>query len=351
MPLSETLRKLLTAPGPSGYEQGAAAVFREACSAFAEITYDSVGSTVARVKGTGDGPFVAVIGHIDEIGLIVHHIDDDGFLWFTGVGGWDPVILVGQRLELATRNGPVTGVVGKKPIHLLKDEERKQAPELKNLHVDIGAKDGADARAMVRIGDVAVIAGEPVEFPNDRVISRSMDNRLGCYVALEAARLVAEAGDAKGDIAAAAVTQEEITFAGARTTAFSLEPDLVIVVDVTFATDQPDVNEKELGRHRFGSGPVLQRGSTLDPAIFELIHETAEAEGIPFTVTASARATGTDADAIHASRGGIPSGVVSIPLRYMHSPVEMVQLDDVENTAKLLAAFARRLEAGVSFER
>ncbi len=351
MPLPETLRKLLTAPGPSGYEQAAAAVFRDAASAFAEITYDTVGSSVARVKGTGDGPFVAVIGHIDEIGLIVHHIDDDGFLWFTGVGGWDPVILVGQRVEISTRDGLVPGVVGKKPIHLLKDDERKKAPELKQLHIDIGAKGGDDARARVRIGDVAVIAGEPVELPNDRVISRSMDNRLGCFVALEAARLVAEAGGAPGDVAAVAVAQEEITFGGAHTTAYTLRPDIAVVVDVTFATDAPGTDEKELGKHHFGTGPVIQRGSTLDPTVFELIHAAGEAEGIPFTVAASARYTGTDADAFHVSRGGIPSTVVSIPLRYMHSPVEMVQLDDVENAAKLIAAFAQRLEAGLDLRR
>jgi putative aminopeptidase FrvX len=347
----DVLARLLTAAGPSGYEQAPAAVFRDAASAFAEVTQDTVGSTVARVRGSGDGPVLAIAGHIDEIGLIVHHVDDDGFLWFTAVGGWDTVVLVGQRLDVLTREGPIPGVVGKRPIHLLDAEERKKAPELKQLHIDIGAKDGDDARSLVRIGDVAVVSGAPVEYPNGRVVSRSMDNRLGCYVAYEAARMVAEAGDAAADVCALAVTQEEITFAGARTTAFSLEPDLVIVVDVTFATDQPDLNEKELGRHRFGSGPVLQRGSTLDPQIFELMHETAEAEGIPFTVTASARSTGTDADAIHSARAGIPSGVVSIPLRYMHSPVEMVQLDDVENTAKLLAAFARRLDAGVSFKR
>src|ERR687891_1991604 len=167
MPLPDVLRRLLTAPGPSGYEQAAAAVFRDAAAAFAEVTHDTVGSTVARVKGTAGGPLLAVVGHIDEIGLIVHHIDDDGFLWFGGVGGWDPVILVGQRVQIATRNGMVPGVVGKRPIHLLKDEERKKAPELKHLHVDIGAKDGDDARGRVRVGDVAVIAGEPVEFPNN----------------------------------------------------------------------------------------------------------------------------------------------------------------------------------------
>jgi putative aminopeptidase FrvX len=351
MPLTDTLRRLLTAPGPSGYEQPATAVFREAAGVFAEITHDTVGSTVARVNGTGDGPLVAVVGHIDEIGLIVHHIDDDGYLWFTGVGGWDPVILVGQRVEVATEAGAIPGVVGKKPIHLLKEEDRKQAPKLENLHVDIGAKDGDEARRLVRIGDVAVIAGEPVELPNDRVISRSMDNRLGCYVAFEAARLVAEAGDAPGDVAAVAVAQEEITFGGAHTTAYTLRPDIAVVVDVTFASDAPGSDDKETGRHRFGSGPVLMRGSTLDPTVFELLHAAGEAEGIPFTLAASARATGTDADAFHISRGGVPSAVVSVPLRYMHSPVEMVQLDDVENAARLIAAFVRRLEPGLDLRR
>jgi endoglucanase len=351
MPVPETLRKLLTAPGPSGYEQAPAAAFRAAASAFAEVTHDTVGSTVARVPGTGDGPLVAVVGHIDEIGLIVHHVDDEGFLWFTGVGGWDSMILVGQRVEVATREGSVPGVVGKKPIHLLKEEDRKKVPELKQLHIDIGAADGEEARRLVRVGDVAVIAGEPVELPNGRVVSRSLDNRLGCFVALEAARHVAEAGGAPGDVCAVAVAQEEITFGGAHTTAYSLRPDIAVVVDVTFATDPPGSDEKELGRHRFGSGPVLTRGSTLDPKVFELLHEAGEAEGIPFTVAASARYTGTDADAFHRSRAGVPTAVVSIPLRYMHSPVEMVQLDDVENAARLIAAFAQRLSGDLDLRR
>src|ERR671922_1610120 len=152
MALPETLRKLLTAPGPSGYEQAPAAVFREAAAAFAEVTHDTVGSSVARVSGTADGPFVAVVGHIDEIGLIVHHVDDDGFLWFTGVGGWDPIVLVGQRVSVATRSGPVLGVVGKKPIHLMKEDDRKKVPQLKELHIDIGAANGEEARRLVRIG-------------------------------------------------------------------------------------------------------------------------------------------------------------------------------------------------------
>ena len=352
MSLPEGLRRLLTAAGPSGYEGAPAAVFRELARALTdEVSWDSVGSTVARVPAAGDGPRVAIVGHIDEIGLMVHHIDDEGMLWFSGVGGWDPVIVVGQRVEIATRDGVVPGVVGKKPIHLLDSEERKKAPELKNLHIDIGARDGDDARARVRIGDVAVIAGEPLELPNDRVVSRSMDNRLGCWVALEAARLVAEAGGAPGEVCAVGVAQEEITFAGAQTTAFSLDPAVAIVVDVTFETKQPGVEVREEGPHAFGSGPAISRGSTLDPLVYERLVEAAEAEGIPYTVRASTRATFTDADAIHKARAGIPSGVVSIPLRYMHSPVEIVQLDDVANCARLIAAFARRLTADVSFQR
>src|SRR4051812_20907545 len=257
MGMPDTLHKLLTAAGPSGYEQAPAAAFREAASAFAEVSHDTVGSTVARVPGTGDGKSLAIVGHIDEIGLIVHHIDDNGYLWFTGVGGWDPIVLVGQRVEIATRAGVVPGVVGKKPIHLMKEDDRKKVPQLKDLHIDIGAADGDEARRLVRVGDVAVIDTAPVEFPNNRFVSRSMDNRIGCFVALEAARLVAEAGGAPGDVYALAVTQEEITFGGAHTSSYALRPDCAIAVDVTFATDQPGLDEKELGRHRLGSGAVL----------------------------------------------------------------------------------------------
>jgi endoglucanase len=351
VPLPDVLRSLLTATGPSGYEGAPARAFAEACEPFADVSTDVMGTVTARVKGTGDGPTLAIVGHIDEIGLIVTHIDDKGFLSFIGVGGWDPVILVGQRVALTTRAGVLPGVVGKKPIHLLKDEERKKAADMKDLHIDIGAKDGDEAKSLVRIGDVAIIAGDPIELPNDRVISRAMDNRLGCYVAYEAARLVAEAGGATGDVVAVAAVQEEITFAGARTVAHSLRPDVALVVDVTHATDAPGIDERENGTHPFGSGPVIERGSTLHPAVFELLHAAAEAEEIPFTLSASARFTGTDADAIHVSRDGIPTGLLGLPLRYMHSPVEMVQLDDVANAAKLAAAFARRLTAETAFGR
>ena len=348
------LRELLQARAPSGYEGAAAKVWLRAAGKFAEASTDVVGTPRALVtpkRARKDARRLVVMGHIDEIGLIVTHIDDDGYLWFTGVGGWDPQILVGQRVVLDTDDGPVPGVVGKKPIHLLREEERKKVAELRELHIDIGARNGDDARGAVHIGDVAVIDAEPVELPNGRLTSRALDNRLGSFVALEAARLVAEAGGGRWEVAAVAAAQEETTFGGSRTSAFSLEPDAAIVVDVTHATDAPGIDVKEAGKHELGSGPVISRGSSLNPGVFELLRRTAESEGIPFTVEASARATGTDADAVHISRAGVPTGLVSVPIRYMHSPVELVQLEDVHAAARLIAAFALRLDGDTSFAR
>jgi putative aminopeptidase FrvX len=351
MPIPPVLRALLTTHGPSGQESAPATVFAQAASAFADVTTDVMGSVWARVKGTGGGPTLAVVGHVDEIGLIVTHVEDEGFLRFAGVGGWDPQILVGQRVELMTRAGAIPGVVGKKPIHLMRDEDRKKVPELRDLHLDIGAADGDQARALVRVGDVAVLAGEPIELPNGRAVSRSMDNRLGCFVAYEAARLVADAGGAPGDVVAVASVQEETGGSGAGTTAYALRPDLAIVVDVTHATDAPGVPTSELGSHPFGSGPVVERGTNINPRVAELLLDTAEAEGIAYTIEASGRGTATDLDSVHASRGGVPSGLIGLPLRYMHSAVEMVQLDDVHAAARLIAAAAQRLAADTSFAR
>ena len=351
----KVLLDLLAARGPSGYESAPAAVWRDAAKGFAEVSTDLVGTPLALVAPKHDARIPArrllVVGHIDEIGLIVTHIDDQGYLWFGSVGGWDAQILVGQRVVLDTRAGPVRGVVGKRPIHLLREDDRKKVAEIRDLHIDIGANDGNDARERVRIGDVAVIDADPVELGNGRLVSRALDNRLGSFVALEAARLVAEAGGSEWELAAVAVAQEEITFAGSRTSAFSLEPSAAIVVDVTHATDAPGVEVKEIGKHELGSGPVISRGSTLHPRLFEFLHDTAEREQIPFTVEASARATGTDADAVHVSRAGVPTGLVSIPIRYMHSPVELVQLDDVHACARLIAATALRLDGETAFTR
>ena len=342
------LDRLLRTAAPSGYEEPAATVWREAAS-FAELSSDGLGSSIARVGEAA--PLLAVVGHIDEIGLLVTHIDEKGFLWFAPIGGWDPQILVGQRVELRGRDGAVPGVVGRKPIHLLDPDQRKKVVELKGLHIDIGAADRDEAAELVRVGDPVVIATEPVRVMGDRLVSRSMDNRLGAYVALEALRRCHERGGLEGSFAAVAAVQEEIGLFGARTAAFEVRPDVAIAVDVTHATDAPGVDEKEIGSHPLGSGPAIGRGSTLSPKVFELLVEAAEEAGVEHTISASGRGTSTDADVLQISRSGIPTGLVSIPLRYMHSPVEMVDLADVEAAVELIAAFALRLSDGVDLSR
>jgi endoglucanase len=349
--LSETpklLDQLLRAGAPSGYEAPAAEIWREAAS-FADLSSDGLGSSIARIGDTA--PLFAVVGHIDEIGLIITHVDEKGFLWFAPIGGWDPQILVGQRVAVRGRNGVVPGVVGRKPIHLLEPDQRKKVVELKSMHIDIGAADREEAEKMVRVGDPVVIRTEPLQVAGSRLVSKSMDNRLGAYVALESTRRCAEGAGPGGSMAGVAAVQEEIGLFGARTSAFELKPDLAVAVDVTHATDAPGVDEKEVGVHPLGSGPAIGRGSTLSPKVFELLVETAEAEGIEYSISASGRSTGTDADAIQIARSGIPTGLVSIPLRYMHSPVEMVDLTDVEATIALLAAFGSRIKAGVDLSR
>jgi putative aminopeptidase FrvX len=352
MATPELLHQLLTAAGPSGHETAPARAWRDGCAKFSDdVRVDHVGSSMARVPGTAGGPTLAIIGHIDEIGIHVSHVEDDGHLRFGEVGGWDPIVLVGQRVKITTRGGEVTGVIGRKPIHLIKSDERDRSPKIKDMHIDIGAKDGDEAREMVRIGDAGVIDVVPVELPNGRLVSRALDNRIGCYVAAEAARLVALDGGAPGDVVALAVTQEETTFAGARTSAFALEPDVAIVVDVIFATDQPGIELGPTTKHPLGSGAVIARGTALHPAVTDLLYDVAEEHEMPFTLESLGRQTGTDADAVHASRTGVPTGIVSVPLRYMHSPVELVSLADVQVAAELIAAFAQRLEPGMSFER
>ena len=346
----ELLESLLAAAAPSGYEAPAAAVWREAAS-FAEVQSDGLGSSFALIGEPDARPLLAVVGHIDEIGLVVTHVDEKGFVYFEPIGGWDPQVLVGQRVEVQAKQGPVLGVIGRKAIHVLKEEQRKAAVELSGLHIDIGA-DGRDRTLeLIRIGDPVVVAADPVRVDGNRLVSRAMDDRLGAYVALESLRRVHERGKLRARMAAVASVQEEIGLYGARTSAFKLEPDLAIAIDVTHATDSPGMEEKELGSHPFGSGPSIGRGSTLSPKVFELLCAAAEAAGIQYTVAGSGRRTGTDADAIQISRAGVPAGGVSIPLRYMHSPVEMVDLGDLDAVVELVVAFAESLDAGVDLAR
>jgi endoglucanase len=346
----DLLRRLLETPGPTGSESAAAAVWREAASAFAEVTGDVVGNSVARVPGTGEGPRLALFGHVDEIGLTVTHADERGNLAVRGLGGWNPQVLLGQRVEILTRDGRVPGVVAAKREPRQKAEEKKRV-ELEDLHIDIGASDAEDAWKVVRRGDPAVLAVQPVELLNGRVASRALDNRLGAYIVLEAARRAAEAG-AQGEVVAVATVEEEVgDFLGARAAAFALEPAVAIAVDVTWASDVPGGDPKDYGEQKLGDGAAILRGPGVAPALFEALVETAEAEGIPHCIEVSTGRSHTDADAVYVSRAGVPTGVVSIPLRHMHTPGEICDLGDVEACVALIAAFTRRLGPDVDFTR
>jgi endoglucanase len=350
VPIPELLESLLRAPGPSGQEALPAEVWRQAASSFGEVAGNVLGSSWVRVPGSSGGPLLAVVGHIDEIGVVVTHAGDDGLLAVRGLGGWDPHVLLGQRVEILTREGPLPAVVSARREKRKSGSDRKPV-SFDDLFLDVGARDGEEARSLVRPGDCAVIAGSPLELRNGRIASRALDNRVGAYVALEVARRAAEAGT-PGDVAALAVVQEEVgDFAGSRTGAWELEPAVAIAVDVTHATDIRGGDPEDEGEHKLGGGAVVMRGPSIHPRVFELLHETAEAEKIPFSVEVSRGVTNTDADAVYLSRRGVATGLVSVPLRSMHTPVETVQLDDVEAAISLIVAFARRLEPGVSFAR
>lgn len=347
------LERLLDAPGPSGFEVRAARVWREEAERFAsDVRVDVSGNSFATVNVDG-APRVMLAGHIDEIGLQITHVDEQGFLYVDEIGGWDPQVLVGQRVTVLGRSGDVTGVIGKKAIHLMKPDEREKSSKTHQLWVDVGAgdRDGV-AELGLRVGDPMVIAQGMVRLAGDLIASRAIDDRIGAFVVLEAVRLLADDPEGvRASATAVATVQEEIGYqgGGARASAYSLDPDVALVVDVTFSTDVPDIEKKELGEHSLGGGPVLSRGSAAHNAVFEMLARVADEEGIPYTIQASPKATRTDADGIHMTRAGVPTGLISVPNRYMHSPNEIVNVEDLFQTAKLIAAFIRRLGPDTDF--
>lgn len=346
------LKQLLDAPGPSGFEVRPARVWRAEAETFAdEVSVDVSGNSIAAIH-PDRRPRVMMAGHIDEIGLQITHIDEQGMLYVDEIGGWDPQVLVGQRVTILGRGGDRPGVVGKKPIHLIEPDERAKATKTRQLWVDVGAADRDEVTAMgLRVGDPMVLAQRMIELAGDRIASRAIDNRIGAFVVLEALRMLRADPPPAAGVFAVATTQEEIGYqgGGARSSAFALAPDVALVVDVTFSTDVPDVPKKELGDHAIGGGPVLSRGSAAHAVVFERLAAVAEAEGIPYSVQASPRATRTDADGIHLTRTGVPTGLVSVPNRYMHSPNELVSRKDLDAAARLIAAFCRDLGGDVDF--
>jgi endoglucanase len=333
------LRRLLETPSPSGFEQPVQRLVGEYVSDCAdEIRTDVHGNLIA-VRNPGAPLRLMLAGHCDQIGMLVQHIDPEGYIYPIPIGGWDPQVLVGQRMTVWSASGPVPGVIARKPIHLLTEEERKQVPKLKDLWIDIGAKNQEDAASVVRVGDPVTLELGLHRLRNNLACATAMDDKAGLWVVLEAFRRI-PAEKLRCAVFAVSTVQEEIGLRGAKTSTFGIDPHVGIAVDVTHATDCPTIDKKQEGDVKLGAGPVVYRGPNMNPHVVErLIHVAAQA-GLPIQLAASGRATGTDANTMQISRAGVATGLVSIPNRYMHSPVETISLDDIDQAAELLAAFA-----------
>jgi endoglucanase len=344
------LARLVNSASPSGHEAEAANLWAAEAREFAaRVERDPHGNTIAAVNP--ESPFrVMLAGHCDEIGFLVTHIDEKGFLWIAPIGGWDPQIAQGQRVRILGRQGHVPGVIGKCPVHLLSPDNRRKVVEIKELFVDIGSRSRAEAEAWVRVGDAMVLDQGYAELPNGLAVGRGFDNRAGAFVVLEALRLLA-AHPPPAAVFAVATVQEEIGLRGATTSGHALHPRAAIAVDVTFATDHPNLGDahKTENEIRLGGGPVLSRGPHIHPRLFDLLLDTAGREKIPVQINAYAGDTGTDADVLQLSRSGVSTALVSLPNRYMHSPCELVSLEDLDHAARLIAATVARLKPDTDF--
>ncbi len=341
-------KTILETPSPSGYEGELQRIVRNYVGEFAdEVTIDLHGNLIS-VVNPGAPLRLMLAGHCDQIGLIVHHIDDDGFLYVKPIGGWDPLQLIGQRMTVWTDGGPVFGVIARKPIHLLTDEEKQKVPKIKDLWLDIGALDKGEAEELVRIGDAVTVELGFNEAANSRAVSPAMDDKAGAWVVIEALRRV-DKQKLNCSLYAVSTVQEEVGMRGAITSSFGIDPHVGVAVDVTFATDCPTVEKKEGGDIQLGKGPVVYRGPNMNHQVVRQLLEVADVGKIPYQLAATGRPSGTDAAAIQINRSGVATGLVSIPNRYMHSPVEMISLDDIDKAADLLARFAEALTPDAKF--
>jgi endoglucanase len=333
------LKDLLAAPSPSGYEQPAQAVVRQYVESFADQITTDVHGNVIVARNPGASTRVLLAGHCDQIGLVVTHIDDKGFIYTRPIGGWDPQQLIGQRMTVWTENGPVPAVIARKAIHLLTPDERNQVVKLEDLWLDIGANDKAEAAELVMIGDPVTLELGYQEMRNGLANAPGMDNITGVWVVIEALRRTV-GQSLNCALYAVSTVQEEIGLRGAQTSTFGVDPHIGIAVDVTHATDCPSMDQRQQGDIKLGGGPVIDRGPNVNPRLFTRLLDTAQAAELPYQLAAHGRGTGTDANAIQLVRAGVVTGLVSIPNRYMHSAVETIALDDIDRAADLLAAFA-----------
>lgn len=347
----EFLKSIVNVPSPSGYEEKAAEIYRQYTRPFAhEIKTDSHGN-VAAILNPNAEMRIMLAGHMDEIGFMIHYISEDGLLYFSGIGGHDSVIPVGQRVWIYGKER-VAGLIGRKAVHLLEEDERKKKPEIKDMWIDIGATSKQDvADAGIEIGDVATYTYEFELLRNGRAAARGFDNKMGSFIVAEALRLLAEDGglDPGVGVYAVATVQEEIGLRGARTSAFWIDAQSGLAVDVNHAIDYPGVSKTRHGTLDIGKGPSIMRGANNNPIVYKMIREAAEEEKIPYQIDVAPGGTGTDGNAMQISRGGMAVNVMGVALRYMHTPCEMLAIDDVENCAKLMAAYCRRVKPDTDF--
>lgn len=344
----EFLQELIESHSPSGFEGEGIKVWKNRTKEFADsIEVDVHGNAIAAMNGGGK-PRVMLSGHIDEIGYMVKYVDKEGYLYFSPIGGVDLHLVPGQRVWIKGKKENVFGIVGRKPIHLQTQSDRDKVAKIEELWIDIGAKDDKEALSKVNIGDPAVPAVGFDRLLNDKVAGRGFDDRAGAFVVSEVLRLL-KGKKLKASVFGVATVQEEIGLRGATTSAYKVNPDVGIAIDVTFATDVPGVEKKQIGDIKLGKGPVIARGPNINPKVFEMLVETAKEEKIPYQIEGVSRGTGTDANVIQLTRSGVATGLVSIPNRYMHTPVELIDYKDVENTAKLLSAFILTLSEKTDF--
>jgi len=345
----EFLSALVEAPSPSGFEQLAARVFRDRVTGVADAVETNVmGSVHALLRGTGGGVSVMLAGHIDEIGLMVNYISDDGFVSFAAIGGVDAAILPGMRVKVHTSGAVLLGVMGRKPIHLIEDDDRKTVTKIDKLFIDLGLS-GDEVKKRVRIGDPITFDVGMETFGDDMAVSRAFDDKMGAWIAARVLEEVKKAGGAAGDLIAAATVQEEVGLRGGTTSAYGVDPEVGIAVEVGHATDYPDIDKRKHGEAVCGGGPIIARGPNINPALFDLLVKAADKAKVPYQLGAEPRGTGTDANAIQLSRGGKAAALVSIPLRYMHTPTEVLSLKDLDHAVKLLTRFVLDLKPRTDF--
>ena len=345
------LRRFVDTPSPSGFERPAQLVWREYVSQFADrVDSDVQGNSIGIINETGS-PRVMLVGHCDEIGFMVKYVNDNGFVYFGAIGGVDPHIVPAKRVLIQTGKGQVKGVIGRTAIHMQDKGDEKKVPNMHDFWIDIGARNKKEALKRVAIGDPIVFDCGFDILSGKFAVARGFDDKMGAFAVAEALRMLSKRKNLKAAIYGVASVQEEISFAGASTSAFNIKPDVAIAVDVANATDTPSVSKEKYGEISLGKGPVLDKGSAVSPAVEERLRAAATKRKIPFQAGAAPRWTGTDADAVFKSRGGVASGLVGVPNRYMHTPVEVLHLGDLEHCARLLAAFCLDLTPRVNFKR